>query len=45
MQVEDPDGNILRIGSGPLESEPYGEWLDMNGDRWLGGERVDWNSH
>jgi len=35
MQVEDPDGNVLRIGSEPKAGEPYGEWLDMNGVRWL----------
>lgn len=34
MQVEDPDGNILRFGSEPLKDQPYGEWLDMNGQTW-----------
>lgn len=34
MQVEDIDGNILRLGSDPKENEPYGEWLDMNGKVW-----------
>lgn len=34
MQVEDPDGNVLRIGSDPKKDEPTGEWLDMNGVRW-----------
>ena len=34
MQVEDPDGNVLRIGSDPRRGEPDGEWLDMYGDRW-----------
>lgn len=34
MQVEDLDGNILRIGSDPKQGEPMGEWLDMNGVRW-----------
>jgi predicted enzyme related to lactoylglutathione lyase len=34
MQVEDPDGNVLRIGSDPREGEPLGEWLDMKGVRW-----------
>jgi len=29
MQVEDLDGNILRIGSEPSENEPIGDWLDM----------------
>jgi catechol 2,3-dioxygenase-like lactoylglutathione lyase family enzyme len=34
MQVEDPDGNVLRIGSDPKTDEPTGEWLDMKGVRW-----------
>lgn len=35
FQVEDLDGNILRMGSEPHEEEPIGEWLDMRGDRWV----------
>jgi hypothetical protein len=35
MQVEDPDGNILRFGSDPKKNEPIGPWLDMHGDRWV----------
>jgi hypothetical protein len=31
MQVEDLDGNVLRLGSEPKTSEPAGEWLDMRG--------------
>ena len=34
MQVEDPDGNVLRIGSDRKSGEPNGEWLDMQGRRW-----------
>ena len=34
MQVEDLDGNVLRMGSDQKEDEPVGEWLDMNGIRW-----------
>jgi catechol 2,3-dioxygenase-like lactoylglutathione lyase family enzyme len=46
MQVEDPDGNVLRIGSDPRAGEPYGDWLDMAGVRWRlrpdgGYERVE----
>lgn len=41
MQVEDPDGNILRFGSDPRPGEPDGEWLDMYGRRWLNRRRVD----
>jgi predicted enzyme related to lactoylglutathione lyase len=34
MQVEDPDGNVLRIGSEPKPNEPFGPWRDMRGDLW-----------
>lgn len=34
MQVADPDGNVLRLGSDPRPDEPLGEWLDMDGVRW-----------
>jgi catechol 2,3-dioxygenase-like lactoylglutathione lyase family enzyme len=34
MQVEDPDGNVLRLGSDPKKDEPNGTWLDMHGVRW-----------
>jgi catechol 2,3-dioxygenase-like lactoylglutathione lyase family enzyme len=34
MQIADPDGNVLRIGSDPKEGEPEGEFLDANGRRW-----------
>jgi uncharacterized glyoxalase superfamily protein PhnB len=38
MQVEDLDGNVLRIGSDPKKDQPYGEWLDMYGVRWAAGQ-------
>ena len=46
MQVEDLDGNVLRIGSDQKEDQPIGEWLDMHGVRWAplpegGWKRVD----
>jgi len=34
MQVEDLDGNVLRLGSDPKKDEPTGEWLDMDRQRW-----------
>lgn len=34
MQVEDLDGNILRIGSEAKKDQPIGEWFDMHGNRW-----------
>src|ERR1043165_9652361 len=30
MQVEDLDGNVLRLGSDAKEGEPSGEWMDMD---------------
>ena len=35
MQVEDLDVNILRMGSDPRRDQPIGEWLDMDGRRWI----------
>ena len=34
MQVEDLDGNVLRLGSDPIEGQPYGPWKDMHGRLW-----------
>jgi catechol 2,3-dioxygenase-like lactoylglutathione lyase family enzyme len=34
MQVQDPDGNVLRFGSDPKADEPFGEFLDMEGRLW-----------
>ena len=34
MQVEDLDGNVLRIGSAPRRDEPYGQFLDAKGVLW-----------
>lgn len=34
MQIEDPDGNVLRLGSEPKPDQPIGAWRDMRGDRW-----------
>jgi predicted enzyme related to lactoylglutathione lyase len=34
IQIEDPDGNVLRIGSEPKPKEPFGPWCDMRGDLW-----------
>jgi hypothetical protein len=41
MQIEDFDGNVLRIGSDPRPGEPGGEWLDMYGRRWLGCKLIE----
>jgi catechol 2,3-dioxygenase-like lactoylglutathione lyase family enzyme len=42
MQIEDLDGNVLRIGSDTKAGEPFGPWLDMRGDRWIRSEDGDW---
>jgi catechol 2,3-dioxygenase-like lactoylglutathione lyase family enzyme len=42
MQVEDPDGHVLRFGSEPKADRPFGEWLDMRGDRWVKGPGGGW---
>jgi catechol 2,3-dioxygenase-like lactoylglutathione lyase family enzyme len=34
IQIEDLEGNVLRFGSDPIASQPYGEWMDMNGRLW-----------
>jgi hypothetical protein len=34
MQVEDLDGNVLRIGSGPEKDKPLGVWRDADGTHW-----------
>jgi uncharacterized glyoxalase superfamily protein PhnB len=34
MQVEDPDGHVLRFGSDQKTDRPFGEWLDMRGESW-----------
>jgi predicted enzyme related to lactoylglutathione lyase len=34
MQIEDLDGNVLRLGSEPKKDRPFGPWLDMRGDLW-----------
>jgi catechol 2,3-dioxygenase-like lactoylglutathione lyase family enzyme len=39
MQIEDPDGNVLRFGSDSKPGEPFGDWLDMNGNSWKASQR------
>jgi len=34
MQVEDLDGNVLRLGSDPEKDKPLGVWKDADGARW-----------
>jgi len=42
MQIEDPDGNVLRFGSEPKKDQPFGEWLDMRGDIWVMSPAGGW---
>jgi predicted enzyme related to lactoylglutathione lyase len=35
VQMEDLDGNVLRLGSDSKKDEPTGEWLDMHRQRWV----------
>jgi catechol 2,3-dioxygenase-like lactoylglutathione lyase family enzyme len=42
MQIEDLDGNVLRIGSDNRIDQPIGEWLDMYGRRWVKSPEGGW---
>lgn len=42
MQVEDLDGNVLRLGSEPKSDQAVGEWLDMRGNRWAMASSGEW---
>jgi predicted lactoylglutathione lyase len=42
MQIEDLDGNVLRLGSEPKSDQPEGEWLDMRGERWAKSRDGEW---
>jgi hypothetical protein len=43
MQVEDLDGNVLRMGSDTEKDQPLGVFLDADGVRWrhLGNDRYE----
>lgn len=34
MQVEDLEGNVIRLGAETKKDMQYGPWLDMNGNLW-----------
>ena len=42
LQVEDPDGNVLRLGSDSLPDVPYGPWRDMRGALWMPEQGGGW---
>ncbi len=43
MQVEDLDGNVLRLASDPEKGKPLGVWRDADGIRWrhLGNQKYE----
>ncbi len=41
VHVTDPDGHVLRMGS-DVTDEPYGEWLDEDGVRWMPAANCKW---
>jgi hypothetical protein len=42
LQVEDPDGNVIRFGSDATDA-PIGDWLDGEGARWRYGADGSWS--
>lgn len=40
MQIEDPDGNVLRLGSESRTGVPYGDFMDAAGVRWPMGDSI-----
>jgi hypothetical protein len=42
MQIEDIDGNVLRIGAEPKDGVPMGEWLDALGVVWVKSGAGEW---
>ncbi|MDF1502362.1 glyoxalase superfamily protein [Roseisolibacter sp. H3M3-2] len=44
LQVEDPDGNVLRLGSDPKPGVAHGPWKDMNGVLWRVADDGSWTS-
>jgi catechol 2,3-dioxygenase-like lactoylglutathione lyase family enzyme len=42
LHIEDPDGNVLRLGSQNKPGEPLGDWLDMRGVLWRRGLEGGW---
>lgn len=42
MQVEDLDGNVLRVGSSSRKDKAVGPWLDMDGNIWQKNSTGEW---
>lgn len=43
MQIEDLDGNVLRMGTDPEKDKPLGVWRDGDGIQWrhLGNQKYE----
>jgi catechol 2,3-dioxygenase-like lactoylglutathione lyase family enzyme len=44
MQIEDLDGNVLRIGSDTRKDKPMGNWRDMHGRVWKRNSSGAWET-
>lgn len=44
MQIEDLDGNVLRIGSDTRKDKPAGTWRDMHGRVWKRNPSGAWET-
>jgi hypothetical protein len=44
LQISDPDGHVLRLGSDNRAGEPIGEWLDGEGVRWAPQPDGSWRA-
>ena len=42
LQLEDPDGHVLRFAAEPKDGHPVGERLDMHGRRWAMNPDGSW---
>jgi hypothetical protein len=42
MQIEDLDGNVLRIGAERKDGVPEGEWPDVRGEPWVKSGAGEW---
>ncbi|MDQ6886571.1 MAG: VOC family protein [Gemmatimonadota bacterium] len=43
-QVTDPDGHVLRFGGDLRPGEPFGDWVDGHGTRWLSQTGGQWRA-
>ena len=43
-QITDPDGHVLRFGADLRSGEPFGDWVDGQGTRWLPQTDGQWRA-